>query len=100
MGTRLPELVDLMKTIDPCNYGAALQARKVLMLNASHDEVIPRQCTESLWEAIGRPPIFWYDAGHFSAMLYISDALEKVSAFMASGEIPHENAEGRTQKAE
>ena len=98
-GHTLPELLDLMKTIDPCNYGAALQARKVLMLNASHDEVIPRKCTDSLWEAIGRPPIFWYDAGHFTAMLYISDALDKVERIhgqrRGARECRRQNAEGR-----
>ncbi len=41
-GHSLSELLDLMKTIDPVNYGAALQGRQVLMLNASHDEVIPQ----------------------------------------------------------
>jgi hypothetical protein len=63
------------------------------MLNAKNDEVIPRACTESLWEAFGKPKIHWYEAGHYSAMLYITDALEKVADFFS-------NAEGRKQKAE
>jgi dienelactone hydrolase len=80
-GHSLAELVDLMKSIDPCTYGDRLRDRKVLMLNAEHDEVIPRVCTDSLCEALGKPQIFWYDAGHFSAMLHIGDALDRVAAF-------------------
>ncbi len=86
-GHTLADLGDLMKTIDPVCYAAALKNRQVLMLNADHDEVIPRACTLSLWEAAGKPPIEWYDAGHFSAMLYINDALAKVTAFMATGKL-------------
>jgi hypothetical protein len=51
------------------------------MLNASHDEVIPKKCTESLWQAFGRPEIHWYDAGHYSAMWHIADAMAKVTEF-------------------
>jgi cephalosporin-C deacetylase-like acetyl esterase len=85
-GRSLDELDDLMKLIDPCTYGSCLTGRNVLMLNARNDEVIPRSCTDSLWEAFGRPPIHWYEAGHYSAMLYITDALEKVSDFFAGKE--------------
>lgn len=83
-GRSLDELDSLMKAIDPCTYGSCLAGRNVLMLNARNDEVIPRACTESLWEAFGRPPIHWYDAGHYSALLYITDALDKVSNFFAN----------------
>jgi hypothetical protein len=92
-GRSLDELDDLMKTIDPCTYGSCLAGRNVLMLNAKNDEVIPRACTESLWEAFGRPKIHWYDAGHYSAMLYITDALEKVADFFSNAEGSKQNAE-------
>jgi dienelactone hydrolase len=92
-GRTLDELDDLMKEIDPCTYGSCLAGRNVLMLNAKNDEVIPRACTESLWQAFGKPTIHWYDAGHYSAILYITDALEKVADFFA-------DAERKKQKAE
>lgn len=79
-GTR-DEFFATMKTIDPVTYAANLRGRKVLMLNASHDEVIPRACTESLWRAFGRPEIVWFDAGHYSAMAYIFDGLARVTRF-------------------
>lgn len=80
-GKTIDELIDLMKTVDPCTYGKCLHGRKVLMLNAKNDEVIPPECTESLWEACGRPEIHWYNAGHFTAILYLADAMNKVEVF-------------------
>ncbi|MCC7085213.1 MAG: alpha/beta hydrolase family protein [Pirellulales bacterium] len=91
-GRSLDELDELIKAVDPCTYEKSLAGRTVLMLNARNDEVIPRACTESLWEAFGRPPIHWYNAGHYSALLYIADALEKVTNFFA-------NADGTKRQA-
>jgi dienelactone hydrolase len=96
-GHTLDELVDLMKTIDPCTYGADIKGRSVLMLNAQHDEVIPHDCTMQLWKSFGSPPIVWYDCGHFSALLHVLDALDKVGEFFSEG---GGKAEGRKQKAE
>ena len=85
-GQSLDELTDLMKTIDPCSYGECLRGRKILMINARYDEVIPRACTDKLWEAFGRPPIEWYNSGHYTAMLYVLDALDKTAVFFGNGE--------------
>ncbi len=74
-GHSLAELTELMKTVDPCTYAASVKGRQVLMLNAKNDEIIPRQCTDSLWEAFGRPQICWYDCGHYTAIFHIADAL-------------------------
>jgi dienelactone hydrolase len=83
-GHSLDELTDLMKPVDPCAYGDLLQGRQVLMINALHDEIIPRACTDDLWEAFGRPPIEWYNSGHYTAALYLLDALEKTAAFFGN----------------
>jgi hypothetical protein len=29
-----------------------------------------------MWEAIGKPEIHWYNGGHYSAALFITNALE------------------------
>ncbi len=49
-GTR-ESLLELMATIDPANHGDLARNRKILMLNADHDEVIPKPCTEALSRA-------------------------------------------------
>jgi cephalosporin-C deacetylase-like acetyl esterase len=82
-GHSLDELKDLMKTVDPCSYGDCLRSRQVLMINALHDEVIPRACTDSLWEAFGRPHIEWYNSGHYTAMLHVLDTLDKTVVFFS-----------------
>jgi dienelactone hydrolase len=77
------EFLTLWKSIDPVTYGENVRGRKILMLNASHDEVIPKACTESLWRAFGEPEIVWYDAGHYSALRFIFDGLARVTKFFA-----------------
>ncbi len=75
------DFYDIIKQIDPVTYGDKVRGRKILMLNASHDEVIPKVCTESLWHAFGEPEIVWLDAGHYSAMRFIFDGLTRVTKF-------------------
>lgn len=83
-GQSREEIQKLLKQIDPVTYAANLNGREVLMLNASRDEIIPRSCTDSLWEAFGRPRIVWYDAGHISALRYLPEGLHEVSQFFAA----------------
>jgi hypothetical protein len=80
-GRTREELVDLLKPVDPVTYGKNVHDRKIWMLNATHDEIIPRACTDSLWEAFGKPEITWVDAGHYSAMRFLVGALERSGKF-------------------
>ena len=82
-GTR-DSLLSMLKTVDPATYGNCVQGRKILMLNASHDEVIPKKCTDALWQAFGKPPILWYNAGHYSAAFHLVDAIGRVTEFFQS----------------
>lgn len=76
-------IYQMLLTIDPVTYAANLKGRQVLMLNASRDEVIPRRCTDSLWQAFDRPRIVWYNAGHISALRYLPEGLHEVAHFFA-----------------
>lgn len=75
------ELVDILRPVDPAQYGANVRGRKVMMLNAKNDEIVPPACTVALWEAFGQPEIMWVNAGHYSAMRFIPGALAKAVAF-------------------
>lgn len=86
-GRTREELVDMIRPIDPVTYGKNVQGRKVWMLNATNDEIIPRACTDSLWEAFGRPEITWVEAGHYSAMRFIIGALNKSAEFFKSDDV-------------
>lgn len=79
-GTR-ESLLELMRSVDPCTFGANVQGRKILMLNARRDEVIPPACSTALWNAFGKPEIHWWDAGHYSAAWYLFVGLDKVTKF-------------------
>ena len=76
-------LFEIIKPVDPVTYAKPLASRKILMLNASHDEVVPPACTESLWHAFGEPEIVWWDAGHYTAAKYIITGMGKVTGFFA-----------------
>lgn len=79
-------LVELIRPVDPVTYAGNVRGRRVLMLNATHDEVIPMACTESLWNALGRPEIVWWDAGHYSAAMFITQGLARSARFFAHQE--------------
>ena len=67
--------------IDPLTYAPLLRDRKVLMLNARNDKVIPPDCTIAFWKAAGQPEIEWWDADHYSAIWYLPKALSRMVAF-------------------
>lgn len=73
--------LELLASVDPVTHAHHVQGRKILMLNAANDEVIPKECTESLWHAFGEPEIVWYDAGHYTAIRFIFDGMERVARF-------------------
>lgn len=75
------EFLERLRVIDPVRYGANLQGRRILMLNARNDEVIPKSCTVSLWESVGKPPIEWYTGGHYSVVRHLFTALHRTSQF-------------------
>lgn len=75
------EFLERLRIIDPVRYGSNLQGRRILMLNARNDEVIPKPCTESLWESLGKPEIEWYTGGHYSVVRHLFTALHRTSQF-------------------
>jgi dienelactone hydrolase len=83
-GTR-EEFVETLRAIDPVTYAASVRGRRILMLNARDDEIIPRECTLSLWKALGEPEILWYSGGHYSVIIHLFAALARVGEFFTAG---------------
>jgi dienelactone hydrolase len=83
-GTR-EQFVEILSVVDPVRYSATARGKRILMLNASDDEVIPRPCTEALWTALGQPPIKWYSGGHYSVAWHLFGALWQVGQFFRDG---------------
>ena len=79
-GTR-EEFAAILTTVDPVSYAANVRGKRILMLNALSDEIVPKVCTESLWSAFGKPKIVWYEGGHYSVARHIFGALHEVTNF-------------------
>ena len=73
--------VALLAEVDPLTYASALAGRKVLMFNAKNDKVVPRACTEKLWDRLGKPKIEWWNANHYSAIVYLPKGLVRITTF-------------------
>ena len=69
-GVSVDDLQVVSSVIDPLNMAEAARRNHTLMLNATFDETVPRACTERLWHALGRPPIFWVPTGHESSIVF------------------------------
>lgn len=77
MGGSKEKLAAQLAPADPLTCAANLKGRKVLMIGASRDEVVPPAATKRLWEAVGKPKILWYDATHTGAALFMGQAMKE-----------------------
>jgi dienelactone hydrolase len=85
-------LIELLRPVDPATNAAKARGRRILMLNAAEDEVIPPACTKSLWQALGQPEIVWWNAGHYSAAQYIFEGLARAVRFFSERDAAAEPA--------
>ncbi len=85
-GRSTEDFGERMAPVDPLTYAANLRGRRVLMLNARDDTVVPRGCAESLWKAAGEPEIEWFPGGHYDLARNLFTALERVGTFYAPRE--------------
>jgi dienelactone hydrolase len=84
-GRKRDEFVNILKAVDPVTYAQTARGKRILMLNATDDEIIPRACTVALWKSLGEPEIRWLDGGHISVMRHLFTALLTVSHFFTAG---------------
>jgi dienelactone hydrolase len=73
---------EVVSKIDPATHGHLLKGRRVLMIEAQNDEVIPPESAKALWESMGREPeLVWLDAGHYTAIRYLPRELVRLDMF-------------------
>jgi len=65
------KLEPVMGPVEPLSFASRIDPRTCLMINASKDEVIPKNCTMDLWNAIGKPTLLWLPSGHYTAAWYL-----------------------------
>lgn len=92
-GRTRDEFAKLISEIDPVTYGHRLTTRRVLMIEAAHDEVIPPAHAVALYESIRpteagigpsgsrAPELVWLNAGHFTAIWYLPRELMRLDGF-------------------
>jgi dienelactone hydrolase len=83
-GRTIDDLRALTEPFDPLTYAHRLAGKDVMMIAGKTDEVIPPASSRKLWEAAGRPPITWYDCGHYSAIGYLMPAIRRTVDFFAA----------------
>jgi dienelactone hydrolase len=76
LGGTKKTLQDLLAPVDPLTCAANLKDRKLLIIAAKHDEVVPPKMAEALWKATGQQQIHWQDCGHYTAIFHVGKALE------------------------
>ena len=83
-GRSFADLKTLTDPFDPLTYASRLRGKRMLMIAGNVDEVIPPASVRKLWDAAGRPPIVWYDCGHFSAAGYFFPSMRRsIDFFLA-----------------
>jgi dienelactone hydrolase len=83
-GRTFADLKTLTDPFDPLTYAGRLVGKRVMMIAGNVDEVVPPASARALWEAAGRPPITWYDCGHYSAVGYLLPAIRQTVTFFAT----------------
>ncbi len=76
-GTTVDELRRKLKGVEPLTFAPRVDGSRVLMINAENDEVIPKACTEKLWEAYAKPKISWYKSTHTGIVLALGQVLKE-----------------------
>ncbi|MDR3619575.1 MAG: prolyl oligopeptidase family serine peptidase [Paludisphaera borealis] len=87
-GRTVDDLKRLTDPYDPLTYAAGMAGKRVLMIAGNVDEVVPPASAKALWEAGGKPPIVWYDCGHYSAVGYLLPAIRQTVDFLGGGDPP------------
>jgi hypothetical protein len=94
-GRTVADLKVLTDPFDPLAYAPRLVGKRVVMMAGKVDEVIPPSSVRVLWEAAGRPPIRWYDCGHYSAVGFLLPGIRHTVDFFAGPEPPALRLESR-----
>ncbi len=82
IGLTRDKLKAIIDPVDPLTYAAALSRKKLLLVAASRDDVVPPIAMTRLWEATARPKIVWIDATHVGAAVHLFPMMRAVTEHM------------------
>jgi dienelactone hydrolase len=78
LGGSKAKLKKLIDPVDPLTYAEQLKGRRLLLIGASRDDVVPPKAMQALWEATGKPQLIWLDATHVGAAWYVVPTMAAV----------------------
>ena len=85
MGIDENKLYKLVKPIDPCTFAKRIKEGSLLMINTKHDNVVPKECALSLFNAAGKNgKIIWYPGNHYSLTMYALAILNNVADYIGN----------------
>jgi dienelactone hydrolase len=73
-----------LRLVDPLTDASRNRPRRVLMIEAARDLLVPPRHARQLWEALGRPPIRWVDTNHFGIALAPRSLMKASAAYLHS----------------
>jgi hypothetical protein len=91
-GKTRDDLKALTDPFDPLTYAQRLAGKRIFIMAGKVDEVIPAASTQALWEAAGRPPIRWFDCGHYSAVGFLLPGIRHTVDFFAEPGKPKQSS--------
>ena len=78
IGGSKEQLAKLIDPLDPLTYAKQLTGKKLLLIAASRDDVVPPSAATRLWNATGKPTIVWVNSTHVGAVAYVFQAMNLV----------------------
>jgi dienelactone hydrolase len=79
-----PQELERLEQVDPLHYASRNRPRRVLMIQAARDLLMPPRDARVLWDALGRPPIVWVDTNHFGLALTPRSVVRTSAAYLWS----------------
>jgi len=81
---------EALAPVEPLNFARRIRADHCLMINATEDEVIPKETTEQLLKAAGGPQVLWLRAGHYTSMTFFPLMQKAIIGYLRDGKRPEE----------
>ncbi|HVK17076.1 MAG TPA: dienelactone hydrolase family protein [Fimbriiglobus sp.] len=82
VGVTKEKLQRQIAPVDPLTYADRLKGKKLLLIGASRDDIVPPEAMRRLWEATGKPKIVWLDATHVGAAAHVFTAMNAIIAHL------------------
>jgi dienelactone hydrolase len=77
-GVTTDKLKALIDPVDPLTYADRLKGKRLLLIAASRDDVVPPAAMKRLWEGTGKPPLVWVDETHIGAAVHMFQMMRAV----------------------